>query len=269
MSAEVPDYWPLFEAYHRVREPVYRAIVADAHLAADAVMLDAACGDAFYSRLIADMLGRDAHIVAVDRNPALLRSQSIPDRAILLCYGDLEQIGLKHGAFDVIWLCRSMHAALDPLRRLSALVPLLRPGGKLIVIENDLAHCPILSWPADFEGRIQAALHQHLHSRSPDGASIERYHAGRHLPAWLKQVGLRHVSIHTYPVEDVAPMTDDVETYWKLAMDYLGKLIWPFLSPGDRRAYSRAFDPESPDYLLDRPGFYCLEPITVGCGTAP
>jgi len=152
---------------------------------------------------------------------------------------------------------------------LSALVPLLRSGGRLIVIENDLAHCPILPWPARFESRIQAALHQCLERRCPDGVSIERYHAARHLVAWLDQVGLRQISIRTYLAEDVAPLTNEVEAYWKLAMDYLGHLIQPFLAPEDWQAYSRAFDPQSQDYMLTNPGFYGLEPITVGCGIAP
>jgi len=267
--AQPPDYWPMFEAYHRVREPVYRAIIADSGMAPNDLILDAACGNAFYSRLIADVLGADVRIVAADRNPALLHSQPDPGLAILRCQSDVEQAGLQHRTFDAIWLCRSMHAALDPLWRLCALASLLRPGGRMIVIENDLAHCPILSWPADFERRVQEAHYQLLKSRCADGSSIERYHAARHLSTWLAQAGLRQVSVHTYAVEDVAPMAADVEKYWKLAMDYLGNLIQPFLSLEDRQAYSRAFDPESSDYLLRRAGFYCLEPITVACGIAP
>ena len=264
-----PDYWPVFEAYHRVREPVYRAIIADAQLAPDALILDAGCGDAFYARLIADVLGPGARIVAVDRNPALLQPRIERDPAIRVCLNDLERAGLKRGAFDAIWSCRALHSALDPLRRLSALAALLRSGGRLIVIENDLAHSPILSWPADFERRIRDAHDRLLNGRSPDGRSIERYYAARHLPAWLGQVGLRRISIRTTVVEDVAPMAADVEAYWKLSMDYLGNLIQPFLSAEDRLAYSRAFDPESPDYLLRAPGFYGMELLAVACGTAP
>ncbi len=269
MSTHVPDYWPVFEAYHDVREPVYRTIIADVRLASDAVILDAACGDAYYSGLLIDVLGPRARIVAVDRNPALLQSRPRQDRAIEFCQSDVERAGLRRSVFDAIWLCRAMHSAFDPLWRLASLAPLLQSGGKLIVVENDLAHCPILSWPADFESRVQQALRRHLQSQCPDGASIERYYAARHLPAWLERVGLQRITVRTYPVEDLAPMPGDVETYWKLAMDFQGKLMWPFLSPEDRQTYARAFDPDSPDYLLNRPGFFCLEPITVACGTAP
>lgn len=268
-KAQPPDYWPLFDAYHRVREPVYRAIVAECGIGLNDLILDAGCGDAFYSRLIADVLGSGARVVAIDHNPALLRAQTDLDRSVQRCLCDIERAGLKRGAFDAIWLCRSMHAALDPLARMSALAALLRPGGKLIVIENDLAHYPILSWPPDFERRFRDALFHLFQSRSPNGASIERYYAACHLPAWLEQVGLRQVSIHTRVVEDVAPMRGEVEAYWKLSMDYLGDLIQPFLSPADRQTYACAFDPLCAEYVLSRPGYYCMELIAVACGTAP
>jgi len=264
-----PDYWPLFEAHHRVREPVYRSIIADVGLAPDALVLDAGCGDAFYSQLMVDVVGPDLAVVAVDHNPALLRRSTQLSPSIRRCQSDLERAGLRFGVFDAVWLCRAMHTAHDPLRRLSALASMLRSGGTLIVVENDLAHYPILSWSAEFERRMREALQQVLESRSTDGASIERYHAACHLPEWLEQIGLRNISMRTYAVEDIVPMARDTEAYWKQAMDFWGDLIRPFLSPEHLRAYRRAFDPESSDYLLRRPGFYCLELISVACGTAP
>lgn len=269
MSIQVPDYWSLLRAYHRAREPLYRQIIVEAHLAPTALILDAGCGDGFYSRLIADALGPDVRIIGVDRSPTALRSHLNPDRTVRLCQSNLERAGLRFGTFDAIWLCRTMYSAPDPLGRLGALVSLLRAGGKLIVVENDLAHYPIFSWPADFEHRLQLARYQYLRSRCHDGAVLERYYGGRHLPAWLAQVGLQRVSIHTYVSEDVAPMPGAVETYWRMFMAWQGDRLEQFLSHEDRRAYTRAFDPESPDYLLRRPGFYCLELTTVASGTAP
>jgi SAM-dependent methyltransferase len=273
MPAPGPDYWALLDAYHCVREGLYRRIIAEAFRrpAREMLILDAGCGDAFYSRLLAEAWRPPARIVAADRNPVGLRVDVAedPPGAIHHCLTDLEQAGLQCGVFDAIWLCRAMHSALDPLRRLAALVPLLRPGGQLIVIENDFAHYPILSFPADFGHRILQAHHHYLASRCADGTSLERYHAARHLPTWLAQVGLESVCTHTYIAEDVAPMGSDAEQYWRLFMGWLGCRIWPFLSPDDQHTYVNAFDPESRDYVLNHPGFYCLELTTVACGAAP
>ena len=273
MNAQVPDYWPLLEAYHHARARLFRQIIREALRVPTraALILDAGCGDVFYSRLLAEGLGPQAHVVAVDHNPALLDPLSHPDLPPTIhgCLSDLEQAGLRRGVFDAIWLCRAMHSAPDPLRRLAALAPLLRPGGQLVVVENDFAHYPILSCPADFGHRITEAHHQYLKSRCADGTSLERYHAARHLPIWLTQVGLDSICVHTYVSEDVAPMARDAEAYWQLFLGWLGCRIWPFLSMDEQETYLRAFVPTSADYLLRRPGFYCLELTTVVCGTAP
>jgi SAM-dependent methyltransferase len=271
MNMQVSDDRALTDAYHRARERLYRRIIAEALRAParGALILDAGCGDAFYSRLLADVLGPGARIVAVDRSPAALGAALPLPAAILGCVTDFERAGLRPEVFDVIWLCRTMHSALDPLRRLAALAPLLRPGGQLIVIENDFAHHPILACPAAFGHRLIEAHFQYLKSRCADGASLERYHAARHLPFWLAQVGLREICFHTYVSEEVAPMTDEVELYWRRFLGCLGCRSWPFLSPDEQQTWLRLFVPASTDYVLRRSGFCCLELTTVVCAAAP
>ncbi len=270
MQSQIPDYWPMLEAYHLLREPLYRTLIADAHLSHTALILDAACGDAFYSELLAEMLGPQVRIVALDRNSNVLPAAIEINGSVRLCLSDLEAAGVRQGIFDVIWLCRTMHSAPDPLRRLASLRPLLRSGGRLIVVENDLAHSPILSWPADFEHRFRTALHQALSQRCElTGAPLERYHAACHLPAWLNQIGLRGITIRSYVAQDIAPMPPTAEAYWKMTMDYQGNLIRPFLAEDDWLIYRQAFDRDSLDYMLRRPGFTCLEPLTVASGLAP
>jgi SAM-dependent methyltransferase len=268
MKDQLPDYWSMLKAYHHAREGLYRTIITDCRLPPAALILDAACGDAFYSDLLATIIGPQARIVAADYNLATLRSHPLPIAGVQPCLTDVERAGLRPGSFDVVWMCRSMHSVIDPQQRVAALAALLRPGGRLIVIENDLAHCPILAWPVDFEQHVQQALDRFFQQQCSNGASIDRYYASRHLPAWLAHAGLRHITLLTYPVEDVVPLADDVETYWRLWMNLRGSMIRPFLSSTDWQTYSHAFDPDSPDYVLNRPGFYCIEPTTVACGIA-
>ena len=269
MNPPIPDYWPQFEAYHRVREPVYHTIIANAELPGNALILDAACGDAFYSRLLSRILGKTARILALDIDPVLLQLHRDDNAAVHLCIGDVEQAGLARQTFDAIWLHRAMHSTRDPLHRLSTLARLLRRGGKLIVIENDLAHYPILSWPVEFEQDFRQALYQLFKSRCDGKAPVARYYAARHLPDWLLQIGMRQIHAHTYVVEDIAPMPPDIETYWRLYMTDLCNAIKPYLDTEVWQTYAHAFDPQSPYYLLNQPGFYALELISVVCGIAP
>lgn len=269
MRDDLPDYWPILERYHRVRERLFRTIIADCGLPTDGLILDAGCGDGFYSALMAEILGLQARIIGVDRNWRVLRAPPAANQVIAFCLSDVEHAGLKPNTFDAIWLCRSLHSTRNPQRRLSALGSLLKPGGRLIVIENDLACSPRLSWPADFAQRLQQALYQFLRNQCRDGAVIERYFAPRFLPGWLAQARLHAVTTRIYPVRDVVPLTADIEDYWQHFMQYRGQCLRPYLTTTDFEAYTRAFDPASPDYVLKRSGFECLEPLVVVQGYAP
>lgn len=265
MKGQLPRYWPAQQAYHHARADLYRRIIADCRLPPPALILDAACGDAFYSDLLASMVGPRARVLAADFNLAALRSRPFSSAGVMRCLTDVEQAGLR-SSFDVVWMCRSMHSAADPQQRVSALAGLLRPGGRLIVVENDPFHCSIPAWSAEFERRVQHAVERLLQRRCSNGASIDRDSAPRHLPVWLAGARLRQITVRTYPVEDVVPLADEAERYWQLWMRQRGEMIRPFLSGAEWRAYARAFDPDGPEYVLNRPGMSLRDPTTVVCG---
>jgi SAM-dependent methyltransferase len=256
-------------AYHRARKNLYRRIITDCRLPPDALIVDAGCGDGFFSGLIAEVVGPAVRMVAADSNLAPLRSCTLPRNVVELCLTDVERAGLRPATFDVVWMCRTMHSVLDPQRRVDALVGLLRSGGRLIVIENELADWPIGAWPADFERRLRGALDRFVQQRGGGGSSSDRYHAPRHLQDWLARAGLQRIIIRTYPVEDVMPFGDAVETYWRAWMSWCRDVTRPFLSSADRIALSRAADPESPAYVVRRPGVTWSDPTTVAWGVAP
>jgi len=267
MKGELPRYWPAQDAYHHAREDLYRRIIAECQLPPTALILDAACGDAFYSDLLASVVGSRARVVAADVNLAMLRSRPFASTAVLACLTDVEQVGLRPRSFDVVWMCRSMHSATDPQRRVSALAGLLRPGGRLIVVENDPFHCSIPAWSDAFERRVQHAVVRLLQQRCGNGTSIDRYSAPRHSPVWLARAGLGDITVRTYPVEDIVPLADGAERYWRLWMQQRGEMIRPFLSGAEWRTYSRAFDPDGPEYVLARPGMSFRDPTTVVSGS--
>ena len=238
-----PDYWPWMMAYHHVREPLYRRLIQDLQLAPATRLLDVGCGDGFYSQLFSNLLGPGAQIVALDNNLSQLQAAGGLAPNVLRCGGDLEQLCLAPDSFDAVWLCRSMHAARDPLALLGDLAHLLRPGGKLIVVENDTAHYPILPLPGDFEQRLREARLRYEQSRCGSNALAARYKAGRHLPHWLRQLGLVELSVHTIVSEDLAPLMPEVEAYWRLFLGWDAQKIGPFLSSADAATYRALIAP--------------------------
>jgi SAM-dependent methyltransferase len=268
MKDGLPRSWPVLQAYHHAREDLFRRIISDDAWAPDALILDAGCGDGFYSRLLAAVVGPEALVVAVDTNLALLGSPPLATKGVERCLTDVERAGLRPHSFDAVWLCRSLHSAKDPQERVTALAAMLRPGGRLVVIENDLADRPIAAGPPGFDDRVQHAMDRWLEQRCGDGASMERYRPLPHLSTWMERAGLQDIVLRTYAVEDVAPMTADVETYWRRWTRWRGEMIRPFLSDADRQTYWLIFDPASPEYRLARPGVHCREPLTVARGIA-
>ncbi len=265
----LPDYWPWMVAYHQVRQPLYCRMIADLSLAPDARILDAGCGDGFYSQLLSTLVGPRCQIVALDHNPTLLNATCNLAPNVQRCVGDLEGLGLAAASFDVVWLCRSMHSAPDPLVRLGALVSLLRPGGQLIVVENDTAHYPILPFSAEFEHRLREARLRYEKVRSPNGAMSQRYKSASYLGHWLRQLGLLDLSVRTYVSEDLAPLDAAVEAYWQLFLAWDATRLERYLSPTDAATYYSTFNPHSPGYLLSKPGCYCLELTTLACARRP
>ncbi|MEP7358085.1 MAG: methyltransferase domain-containing protein [Anaerolineales bacterium] len=251
------------DAYHQARMSLFDELFRDAHLPPQGNILDAGAGDGFYSQLLADRLGRSACLVAADHNGALLRALDGPLPNVSRLLSDLDRLPLAPGSLDAIWHCRSMHSADNPVGLLAGLVPLLRPGGRLVVIENNTAHSPILPLPPDFERRLREARYVYEHTVCRAECRPERYSAGPFLTRWLAEAGLVDIWAHTYTTEDFGPLPASVAAYWQQFLDWEGTRIWPYLSPEDQAVYNRLLRADSPDYLLARRDVYCLELTTM------
>jgi SAM-dependent methyltransferase len=257
------------DAYHEARLSLFDELFTDACLPAEGNILDAGAGDGYYSHLLADRLGPAAHVIAADHNGALLRvlRPPTPNVSRLLC--DLDQLPLAPGSLNAIWHCRSMHSATNPVALLAGLVPLLRPGGRLVVIENNTAHSPILPLPPYFERRLREARYAYEQSACRLECRPERYAAGPFLTLWLAQAGLVDVWAHTYTTEDFSPLPVPVAQYWQQFLDWEGSRVWPFLAEEDQAVYRRLLGSDSPEYLLAHPGVYCLELTTMAIASRP
>jgi len=257
------------DAYHEARLSLFDELFADAHLPYEGNILDAGAGDGYYSYLLAERLGPSAQVIAADHNAALLRVPRTPAPNVsrLLC--DLDQLPLAPGSLAAIWHCRSMHSAQNPVGLLAGLVPLLRPGGRLVVIENNTAHSPILPLPPQFERRLREARYAYEQTACRLECRPERYAAGPFLTLWLREAGLVDVWAHTYTTEDFSPLPVPVAQYWQQFLDWEGTRIWPYLSEDDQAVYNRLLHADSPDYLLAHPGVYCLELTTMAIARRP
>ena len=94
---------------------------------------DLGAGEGAFTRALADLLGPTAHIIAVDRDAGALR-RGLAGTAIQTEVADFTR-PLDLSNLDGIVMANSLHFVRDKAPVLDSVRKMLRPGGKLIVVE--------------------------------------------------------------------------------------------------------------------------------------
>jgi SAM-dependent methyltransferase len=108
-----------------------------AHLLPPADVVDIGCGEGYLTVEVARWARR---VVAVDRSAAVLtRAKALAARRratnITFKRGELERLPLDTASVDVAVLSQALHHAQDPSRAVAEAARVLRPGGKVLVLD--------------------------------------------------------------------------------------------------------------------------------------
>jgi ubiquinone/menaquinone biosynthesis C-methylase UbiE len=124
--------------------------------------LELGAGEGAFTLALADLLGPGAEIVALDRDASALRRlaeelpRRFPGRTLTTVVADFRD-PLPAGPFDGVLAANSLHFVTDPVEVLRRVGVILRPGGRLIVVEYDADRGK--PWvPHPFSSRRFAAL---------------------------------------------------------------------------------------------------------------
>jgi ArsR family transcriptional regulator len=98
---------------------------------------DLGCGEGYLTLEAAQWARR---VFAIDRSPAVLaRAQAMAARRrvgnVVWKRGELERLPLADGSVDVALLSQALHHAADPATALGEAARVLKPGGRLIVLD--------------------------------------------------------------------------------------------------------------------------------------
>src|SRR6185295_6674683 len=104
--------------------------------------LELGAGEGAFTLALADLLGQDRTIVAVDRDARALATLDdrltrwYPATAVQVVVGDVRE-RLPAGPFDGLLAANSLNFLTDPVAALRAAAALLAPGGRVVVVEYD------------------------------------------------------------------------------------------------------------------------------------
>ena len=105
--------------------------------------LELGAGRGAFTLALADLLGLGGQIVALDRDAADLASmaatmrRSFPGTRLTTVEADFSRNLTLEPGFDGLLAANSLHFVRDPAAVIERVRPLIRPGGRIIVVEYD------------------------------------------------------------------------------------------------------------------------------------
>jgi SAM-dependent methyltransferase len=237
-------------------------------------VVDVGCGAGGASCAFASTLGAGV-VMGCDRDPRLLaiagrraEAEGVADRVDWLAAG-IDALPVDRGSVDLVWASGVVHHLPDQQAAVDALAGLLRPGGRLALVEGGL---PVRCLPFDIGvGRVglEARLDE---ARSRWFADMRDELRGPALPyGWpeaLARAGLVDVRSRSFLAE-LAPPLDElgqqvVERHLRSALTELGDR----LAPDDRDTVVRLLDPGDPAHVGRRHDLMVSAVRTLNVGTA-
>ncbi len=106
--------------------------------------LDAGCGKGRFARVLVDQ-NPQARIVALDLALAMLAHAQPPLAPVC---GTLTQYPFKDNSFDFVYATESLEHAVDIDTAVAELTRVLKPGGKLVIIDKNAEHWGRFKTPA-------------------------------------------------------------------------------------------------------------------------
>jgi demethylmenaquinone methyltransferase/2-methoxy-6-polyprenyl-1,4-benzoquinol methylase len=256
------------ERMNYFQEPEARTLIADLGLPPGSSGLDAGCGVGLYALWLAENVGPRGRVLGIEPTAERVEAarelvgKRLDAGRLEFREGDATALAMKDGSLDWVWCGDVLHHIPDTAGALKEFTRVLRPGGRMIVKESQALSALFLPGHPDLERRIQTAETERGRDEAGERSFQERRQ--RTLDSF-GEAGLVDCSLRTYLLTRRAPLPP-------AARDYIEKVVFgrnwgerlrPLLGEDDWRRRRALCEPESPGYILARPDYYCLYPITV------
>ena len=107
-------------------------------------VLDVGCGKGRFARIVKDQ-NPQAHITAFDLAEVMLRSVAAD---ITPCCGSMTELPFADSAFEAAYATESLEHAVDTEKAIAEMCRVVRPGGRIVIIDKNAEHWGQLETPA-------------------------------------------------------------------------------------------------------------------------
>lgn len=205
------------EALYRTPDIVAQraAIRAALALGAGERVLDVGCGPGLLCGEMAHEVGVDGRVVGVDTSDSMLRiagrnGQGLGQMSVRP--GEATALPADDGAFDAVVCTQVLEYVPDVAAALAEFRRVLRPDGRLLLVDTDWASCVWASADDDRMRRVIAAWDAHCpHPRLP-----------RMLPGYLAAAGFDRIRVEALPLLSVNRSDG---TYCEGMTDVIGRFV--------------------------------------------
>jgi ubiquinone/menaquinone biosynthesis C-methylase UbiE len=257
VDGALPEYAERLDALHRALVDDFRLIVERLPLTGGETVLDAGCGDGFFTGLLAERLPT-GQAIGLDTSQAYLHAagerlgELIDRQRVRLVEGDVNRIPFEDASLDGIWSGHSMQSYPAIPHVLGEFRRVLRPGGLLAVLETDNIHSIMLSWPPDLELAARQAEHREIGS--------EDSYIGTYFPRFaqrlLREAGFEAIAREYVFIRRQQPCDASLERYVQLYLENLLEQHGEGLSESMRARLKELASPRSERFLPRQENFF-------------
>ena len=242
-----------------MREPILRAAVDALHLPKSSHGLDAGCGIGLQAPLLADAVGRHGHITGLDIRPEfLLEAERVAAEAglsgrVAFRQGDVNNLPFEDDTFDWLWSASCAgYPAEEPVPLVQEVAGGGKPGGTVAILVYS-SQILLPGYPL-----LEARLNATSAGIAPFTKNMRPESHWLCAVGWFRDAGLEEVKARTFVAEFQAPLTHEIRDAlisllgmrWEGAQSEVSKEDWA--------VYQRLSEPESSDFILDRPDYYAF-----------
>ena len=259
-SESLPAYAPLLKSFHREFARELRSMVRKLPIHAGAQVLEVATGDGQFAIWLDEMVGRAGSVTAVDISQAWLRDAAqrvdrANARGIDLLQADATKLPFKDATFDFVWNAQSLYSLPRINACLAEMQRVLRPGGRIALLENDSLHHVLLPWPVDLELHLRVAELKYFQATA---SRPGKFYAGRWLSRLLRQAKFVRPQERSFAYTRQQPLSADAEEFFQSYLHGLRERVEPWLKPKALQRLERLTDPLSRRCLWKQPDFVAV-----------